>query len=118
VGSTAAHVASHRSARSRGYKLSREGADPRSLLRGDVCVVVLARCVFLISALVLSGSPRCGPCLPFYSFQGEGSGYIYGKKVKWEKMKEKNKKGGDGCGRLPPYPVGVVSPVVQRCNRR
>jgi hypothetical protein len=30
-----------------------------------------------------------------------GSGYICGKKVK--KMKEKNKKGGLGCGRLPPY---------------
>jgi hypothetical protein len=29
--STTAHVALHRSARSRGYKLSREGTDPRSL---------------------------------------------------------------------------------------
>jgi hypothetical protein len=28
---------------------------------------------------------RCVPCLPFYSLQGEGSGYICGKKVKWEK---------------------------------
>jgi hypothetical protein len=53
VGSTAAHVALHWSARSRGYKLSREGADRRSLLRGDVCVVVLERCVF-----VPSGSHR------------------------------------------------------------
>jgi hypothetical protein len=39
VGSTAARVALHRSARSRGYKLLGEGADPRSLLRGDMCVV-------------------------------------------------------------------------------
>jgi hypothetical protein len=53
VGSTTARVALYRSARSRGYKLSRERGDPRSLLRGDVCVVVLGRCVFLISVLVL-----------------------------------------------------------------
>jgi hypothetical protein len=33
-----------------------------------------------------------GPCLPFYSFQGEGSGYIYGKKVKWRKDKRKKQK--------------------------
>jgi hypothetical protein len=26
-----------------------------------------------------------------------------GKKVKWKKTKEKNKKGGLGCGHLPPY---------------
>jgi hypothetical protein len=36
AGSTAARVALHRSARSRGYKLSREGTDTRSL-RG-ICV--------------------------------------------------------------------------------
>jgi hypothetical protein len=70
-----------------------------------VCVDVLARCVFLVFMLVVL---RCGPCLPFYSFQGEGSGYKCGKKVKWEKAKEKNKKGGLGCGCLPPYPVGAV----------
>jgi hypothetical protein len=33
VGFAAARVALHRSAHSRGYKLSREGADLRSLLR-------------------------------------------------------------------------------------
>jgi hypothetical protein len=81
VGSTAARVALHRSARSRGYKLSRKGADPRSL-RG-ICV----RCVFRL--VVVKSFPssclRCGPCLPFYNFQGEGSGYICGKKVKWRK---------------------------------
>jgi hypothetical protein len=38
VGSTAARVALHRSACSRGYKLSREGTDPRSLL-GVMCVL-------------------------------------------------------------------------------
>jgi hypothetical protein len=32
------------------------------------------------------------PLPPFYSSQGEGSGYICGKKVKGEKMEEKNKK--------------------------
>jgi hypothetical protein len=61
--------------------------------------------------------PRRGPCLLFYSFQGEGSGYIRGKKIKWGKDERENKKGGLGCGRLPPYPAGAVSPVVQRCNR-
>jgi hypothetical protein len=41
VDSTVARVVLHRSARSKGYKLSREGVDPRSLLRGDVCVLLL-----------------------------------------------------------------------------
>jgi hypothetical protein len=36
--STASRVASHWSARSRGYKLSRERADPRSLQGRCVCV--------------------------------------------------------------------------------
>jgi hypothetical protein len=57
-----------------------------------VCCCLSEVCVFLVSALVLLGLPRCGPCLPFYSFQGEGSDYICGKKMKWGKMKEKNKK--------------------------
>jgi hypothetical protein len=35
--------------------------------------------------------------------QGEGSGYICGKKLNGEKTKEKNNKGGLECGRLPPY---------------
>jgi hypothetical protein len=34
VGFAAVRVALHRGARSRGYKLSREGADPRSLVSG------------------------------------------------------------------------------------
>jgi hypothetical protein len=41
----AARVAIHRSAYSRGYKLLREGADPRSLVRGGAwmcdCLVVV-----------------------------------------------------------------------------
>jgi hypothetical protein len=57
-----------------------------------VCVIVLARCVFLVSALVLSGLPRCGPCLPFYSFQGKGSDYICGKKMKWRKDEREKQK--------------------------
>jgi hypothetical protein len=40
VDSAAARVVLHRSAYSRGYKLSREGADPMSLLRGGACVLV------------------------------------------------------------------------------
>jgi hypothetical protein len=31
-------------------------------------------------------------CLPFYSFQGEGSGYICGKKVKWRKDEREKQK--------------------------
>jgi hypothetical protein len=34
VGFAVVHVALHRGAHSRGYKLSREGADPRSLVSG------------------------------------------------------------------------------------
>jgi hypothetical protein len=36
VGFAAARVTLHQSARSRGYKVSREGADPKSLMRGGV----------------------------------------------------------------------------------
>jgi hypothetical protein len=36
-----------------------------------------------------------------------------GKKVKWEKAKEKNLKGGLECGRLPPYPVEAI-PLQRR----
>jgi hypothetical protein len=37
------------------------------------------------------------PCLPFYSIQGEGSGYICGKKLKWGKVeREKQKKVASG----------------------
>jgi hypothetical protein len=56
VDSDVAHVALHRSARSSGYKLLREGVDPRSLLRGDVCVV-LARCVFVVLGVVFIVAP-------------------------------------------------------------
>jgi hypothetical protein len=40
VDSAMACVALHHSASSRGYKLSREGADPRSLFRGGVCMLM------------------------------------------------------------------------------
>jgi hypothetical protein len=41
--------------------------------------------------------PRCGPYLPFYISQGEGSGYICGKKMKWGKdEREKTKKVASG----------------------
>jgi hypothetical protein len=60
VGLAAAHVALYQSARSRGYKLSREGADPRSLL-GDGCVRVdvLARCVYVLSFAMYSIQVDC-----------------------------------------------------------
>jgi hypothetical protein len=91
VDSAAAHVALHRSARNRGYKLSREGTDPRSL-RGR-CVCCLSEvCAHRLKESVSINPPRCGPCLPFYSFQGEGSGYICGKKVKWGKDEREKQK--------------------------
>jgi hypothetical protein len=77
VDSTVARVTLHQSARSRGYKLSREGMDPRSLWRG-------VRVCWLSEVCPIRPS-KCGPCLPFYNSQGEGSGYICGKKVKWGK---------------------------------
>jgi hypothetical protein len=85
VGVSTARVALHQSARSRGYKLSTEGADPKSLWW---CVSLSACSV----SCLFWGPPRCGPYLPFYRSQGEGSGYKCGEKVKGEKMKEKNKK--------------------------
>jgi hypothetical protein len=48
-------------------------------------------------------SIRCGPCRPFYSSEGEGSGYNYGKKVKREKDEGEKQKGGLVRGHLPPY---------------
>jgi hypothetical protein len=42
VDSTAARVALHRSAHSRGYKLLREGMDPRSLRGRCLCVCCLS----------------------------------------------------------------------------
>jgi hypothetical protein len=41
VGFAATRAVLHRSACSRGYKLSREGADPRSVLGDGVCVLML-----------------------------------------------------------------------------
>jgi hypothetical protein len=59
----AARVALHRSARSRGYKLSKEGVNPRSLLRGVLCVDVLARCVCCF--FVFSSPLDVAPTSPF-----------------------------------------------------
>jgi hypothetical protein len=62
VDSAAARVALHRSARSRGYKLSRERTYTRSL-RGSCVCLVFARCVPVVVVCF-------GLYLPFYSFQG------------------------------------------------
>jgi hypothetical protein len=102
MGSTAARVALHWSAHNRGYKLSREGTDPKSLLRGDVCVVVLVRCVFFLFSSV-------APASPFIVSKGRARVIFVVKRYNGEKMKEKNKKGGLRCDRLPPYLVGIVS---------
>jgi hypothetical protein len=76
VDSSAAHVALHQSARSRGYKLSREGTDPRSL-QGGVwvvlarCVSVIARCVCVfLSEVCVFIIPKCGHSSPFIVFKG------------------------------------------------
>jgi hypothetical protein len=54
----------------------------------EVCVSI-GHCEILC---VFVACPRCGHCLPFYSFQGEGLGYICGKKVKWGKDKREKQK--------------------------
>jgi hypothetical protein len=82
-------VALHQSARSRGYKLLREGADPKSLW----WYVILSFC--LVNCVSIALFPRWAPCLPFYSSQGEDSGYNCGKKVKGENERE-NKKVASG----------------------
>jgi hypothetical protein len=95
VNFAAARVALHQSARNRGYKLSREGADPRSLRERGVCC--LARSVSVVFVLVVCSilgvrSFRYGPCHPFYSFQGESLGYICSKKMKWGKDEREKQK--------------------------
>jgi hypothetical protein len=56
VGFAAAHVALHQSACSRGYKLSREGADLRSLVRGGAwmreCLVAMNSSRFDLSVVL------------------------------------------------------------------
>jgi hypothetical protein len=63
VDTAAARVVLHRSARSRGYKLSREQADPRSLLRGGACVDVLARGVCALVSFFSSSRLSLPPLL-------------------------------------------------------
>jgi len=108
VGVVAAHVPLHQSAHSRGYKLSREGADPKSLWWCLSLTACSVRCCLLV------GPPRCGPCLPFYSSQGEGLGYNFSKKEKrWKRM---IKNGGHRCSRLPPYPAWAIYSVAHGRN--
>jgi hypothetical protein len=76
----------------------------------EVCVPRF--CVSCLKESVSIRLSRCGPCLPFYSFQGEGSGYICGKKVKQGKDEREKQKYGLRCGYLPPYPVLAVSPIA------
>jgi hypothetical protein len=90
-------------------------------LLGGVLVWVLGhRGVFSTRVCFDQGPSWCGPCLPFYSFQREGLGYIYGKKVKIWKGKgwKKKQKGGLRCGRLRSYPVWAIYPVAQRRDGR
>jgi hypothetical protein len=80
-------------------------------------VVVLARCV-CVCVFVPSSPLDVAPASPFIVFNGRARVTFVVKRWNGKKIKEKNKKGGLGCGRLPPYLVGSVSPVAQRCNRR
>jgi hypothetical protein len=65
VDSAAARVALHRTVRSRGYKLSREGADPKSLWWCMSFSYWSVRCVLAQGSVSIGPSSRCGPCLPF-----------------------------------------------------
>jgi hypothetical protein len=81
VDSAAARVSLHWSARSRGYKISRKGADPKSLWWFMSFSSWSVRCV-LKQGSILIGAPLNVAPAPLYSSQGEGSGYICGKKAK------------------------------------
>jgi hypothetical protein len=63
--SVAARVALHRSVRSRGYKLSRERADPKSLWWCMSFSSWSVRCFLAYGSISIRPSSRCGPCLPF-----------------------------------------------------
>jgi hypothetical protein len=75
VDSAAARVALHQDARSRGYKLSREGVDPRSL-GGGVCNCLSETCVhrFCVCCVFDSSLPSIPVCValasPFIVFKG------------------------------------------------
>jgi hypothetical protein len=81
----AAHAALHRSACSRGYKLLREGADPKYLWWCMSFSSWSVRCVLEQGSISIGAPLNVAPCLPLYSSQGEGSSYICGKKAKWGK---------------------------------
>jgi hypothetical protein len=68
-------------------------------------------CCFFVFSIV-------APASPFIVSKERAWVTFVVKRWKWERMKEKNKKGGLGHGRLSPYPVGTVFLVAQRCNRR
>jgi hypothetical protein len=81
----------------------RERADP------SVYVFVPRFCVLFA---------RCGPCLPFYSFQGEGLGYIRGKKIKWGKGEREKQKRWSQVRPSSSLSGGNSFPVAQRCSGR
>jgi hypothetical protein len=67
-------------------------------------------CFFIVVSIV-------APTYPFIASNERAQVTFVVKRWKWERMKEENKKGGLGRGRLPPYLVGIVFLVAQRCNR-
>jgi hypothetical protein len=93
--SPTARVALHRSARSRGYKLLREGANPRSLLRGDVCGCFW-RGVCVVVPLVLIFLD-VAPASPFIVSKERTRVTFVVKRGNGEKMKGKSKKVASGA---------------------
>jgi hypothetical protein len=88
----------------------REGTDPRSLGGGMcVCETVSSSLSKMCASCVLDSFRRAlldvAPAFLFIVPKGRAR---VTNKIKWEKTKEKNKKGGLGCGRLPPYSVEIV----------
>jgi hypothetical protein len=66
--------------------------------------------------LFLPISLDVAPASPFIASKERAWVTFMVKSWKWERMKEKNKKGGIRHGRLPPYPVGTVFLVARRSN--
>jgi hypothetical protein len=81
VDSTTARVALHQSACSRGYKLSREGTDARSLRVRCVCVRHSEVCVHL-SDVCVRLSEVCVHASPFIVSKGRARVIFVVKKVK------------------------------------
>jgi hypothetical protein len=91
VDSAAARVALHRSARSRGYKLSRERADHKSLWWHMSLSSWSVRCVLEQGSILIGVPPDVASASPFIVPKGRAHVTFVVKKRNGEKTKEKNK---------------------------